>query len=78
VTCAGAAATLRASPPRGHGDEGGHRGEAHGHTVSQDLHTEARERQVGLHAGFPPFHSMAGKQENPRYNKISHGIISIP
>ena len=43
---AGEAAVVCAAPARGHGDEGRHCRQAHRHPVPQDIHTEARERQV--------------------------------
>ena len=42
----GKASIERAAAPRSHGDESWHRGEAKGYHVSQNLHSEARERQV--------------------------------
>lgn len=44
---AGTSPALGAAAPRCHGDEGGHKCQAGGHDVSQDLHSEARQRQVG-------------------------------
>lgn len=44
---AGTPPPLRASPPCCHGDESRHKCQAGGYDVSQDLHPEARQCEVG-------------------------------
>lgn len=48
---AGTPPALRASPPCCHGDESWYKRQAGRHDVSQDLHPEARQRQVTSRGG---------------------------